>query len=164
MRTSRFIAAIIAISTVAMVAPAGGVTPGLPLHARTPGALNPAVRSTTIHATICRSGYSASVRPSSSYTESLKFHQLDGGYNVNGDTYASNYEEDHLVPLEVGGSPTSVKNLWPEPRNVYWGAAKKDRLENVMHRLVCSGKVSLASAQRMFEVNWIVGYQRYIGG
>ena len=27
----------------------------------------------------------------------------------------SDYEEDHLIPLELGGSPTSPLNLWPEP-------------------------------------------------
>jgi len=56
-----------------------------------------------------------------------------------------------------------VKNLWPEPRYVTWGASRKDRLENVMHGLVCSGSVSLALAQRMFASNWIAGYQRYVG-
>ena len=69
-----------------------------------------------------------------------------------------------LIPLEVGGSAASVKNLWPEPRAITWGAAKKDALENTMHRLVCSGSVSLAAAQRVFAINWIAGYQRYVSG
>ena len=142
----------------------GGATLGLPNRALTPGATNPRVRAQNIHSTICVAGYSASVRPSESYTERLKFFQLDHGYNVGANTQASNYEEDHLIPLEVGGSPTSVKNLWPEPRDVRWGAALKDRLENVLHRLVCAGRVSLVSAQRVFSTNWIDGYRRYVGG
>ncbi|NNN01139.1 MAG: hypothetical protein HKL86_04835, partial [Acidimicrobiaceae bacterium] len=137
---------------------------GLPIHARTPGALNPAVRQSNIYSTICVSGYSTSVRPKESYTESLKFAQLDHGYNLHGDTSAAHYEEDHLIPLEVGGSPTSVKNLWPEPRNVIWSAQRKDRLENLAHRLVCSGALSLAAAQRMFAENWIAGYRHYVEG
>jgi hypothetical protein len=27
----------------------------------------------------------------------------------------SNYEEDHFIPLELGGAPKNPKNLWPEP-------------------------------------------------
>ncbi|HSN03316.1 MAG TPA: hypothetical protein VLS91_07520 [Acidimicrobiales bacterium] len=149
---------------VATALPAGASrNPGLPNSRLTPGATNPAVRQATIHATICVPGYSSSVRPSESYTERLKFSQLDGGYNLHGDTRAAHYEEDHLIPLEVGGSPTSVKNLWPEPRYVAWGASKKDALENRLHSLVCSGAVPLATAQRVFATNWIAGYQRYVG-
>ncbi len=137
---------------------------GLPNRALTPGAVDPRVRVQNIHSTICTAGYSASVRPSESYTERLKFSQLDHGYNVGGDTRASHYEEDHLIPLKLGGSPISVRNLWPEPRAVRWGAALKDRLENTLHRLVCAGQVSLASAQAVFAHNWIDGYRRYVDG
>ena len=153
---------VVALFTTAL--PAGAArNPGLPNARLTPGATNPAVRQATIHSTICVPGYSSSVRPSESYTERLKFAQLDGGYNLRGDTRASHYEEDHLIPLEVGGSPTAVANLWPEPRTIFWGAARKDRLENALHRLVCDGRVSLATAQRVFSVDWIAGYRRYVG-
>lgn len=153
-----------AIGVAAWSVPAGAArNPGLPNPALTPGATNPAVTPATIHSTICVPGYSSSVRPPESYTEPLKYRQLDSGYALHGDTYAGDYEEDHLIPLEVGGSPTSVKNLWPEPWNVTWGAQRKDRLENVMHGLVCSGRVGLRAAQRMFATNWIAGYQRYVG-
>ena len=155
---------LLTVATLIPVTIAGSATPvGLPIHSRTPGAVNPKVTQANIHSTICVSGYSASVRPAESYTQRLKYSQLDGGYNLGGDTSAAHYEEDHLIPLEVGGSPASVKNLWPEPRYVTWGASRKDRLENVMHGLVCSGSVSLALAQRMFASNWIAGYQRYVG-
>jgi len=40
------------------------------------------------------------------------------------------YEEDHLVPLEVGGNPHDPRNLWPEPLHGPWNARMKDRLEN----------------------------------
>jgi len=156
------VVAIVAMSFGVMNASATTREPGLPNAAMTPGATNTRVTQATIHSTICVSGYSASVRPPESYTEKLKYHQLDTGYNLRGDTRASHYEEDHLIPLEVGGNPSSVKNLWPEPWNTTWNAGKKDTLENTMHRLVCSGVVPLRTAQRVFATNWIVGYQRYV--
>ena len=149
-----------------LVASAGAAAPrpvGLPNRALTPGAVDPRVTQANIHATICVSGYTRTVRPSESYTERIKFRQLDSGYNLAGDTAASHYEEDHLIPLEVGGNPRSVTNLWPEPWRVTWDAGRKDRLENAMHRLVCSGAISLVAAQRVFATNWIAGYRRYVG-
>jgi hypothetical protein len=153
------------MATVALLAvPAlAARNPGLPNPALTPGAVNPAVTAANIHSTICVPGYSSRIRPPESYTEALKFKQLDGGYNLGGDTRASDYEEDHLIPLEVGGNPTSVKNLWPEPWDTKWNAGLKDTLEDTMHRLVCDGRVGLGAAQRMFATNWIAGYQRYVG-
>jgi hypothetical protein len=154
---------LLAVLTTVSASSAGASPVGLANRARTPGAVNPRVTQSNIHSTICVAGYSSSIRPPESYTERLKFRQLDGGYNLADDTRASHYEEDHLIPLEVGGSPTAVQNLWPEPRNVLWNAARKDRLENAMHKLVCSDAVPLAMAQHMFATNWIVGYQRYVG-
>ena len=162
-RIVTWLCAVLVLSLSSPAVYGAGRDPGLPNPALTPGATNPRVTQATIHSTICVAGYSASVRPSESYTEALKYRQLDGGYNLHGDTSARDYEEDHLIPLEVGGNPTSVKNLWPEPRLTTWGALRKDALENRMHRLVCSGSLSLASAQHVFASNWIAGYQRYLG-
>ena len=138
--------------------------PGLPNNSVTPGALNPAVTQSNIYSTICVSGYTKTIRPPVSYTNRLKYSQLDSGYNYRGDTSAHDYEEDHLVPLEVGGSPSSIKNLWPQPWLVTWSAGKKDRLENKMHSLVCNGSISLGAAQKVFMTNWIAGYQKYVAG
>src|SRR5690349_6987082 len=55
-----------------------------------------------------------------------------------------NYELDHLVSLEIGGS-NSQRNLWPEllhlgaATNEDHGACVKDRLENRLGELVRSG-------------------------
>ena len=54
------------------------------------------------------------------------------------------YECDHLVPLALGGSNAAV-NLWPQPDVE---AARKDRLEVEMQRLVCAGTLPLPQAQR----------------
>lgn len=158
--------AVLTVATAVVVgtgAAAAARNPGLPNPRLTPGATNPAVTPANIHSTICVPGYSSSVRPPESYTEALKYRELDSGYNLHGDTHAGDYEEDHLIPLEVGGSPTSVKNLWPEPWNVTWNAGRKDRLENAMHELVCSGRIGLRAAQRVFATNWIAGYKKYVG-
>src|SRR5438270_8343179 len=94
----------------------------LPNGRRTPGAVNPAVTQSTIRSTICRTGYTRTVRPSSSYTTSLKVAQLASGYAFRGDRSFADYEEDHLIALELGGAPSETNNLWPEPYLAAQGA------------------------------------------
>ena len=136
----------------------------LPNPQRTPGAVNPQVTQADIDSTICVSGWTSTVRPPSSYTTSLKEQQLATGYAYQGDTNPSDYEEDHLIPLELGGSPASVSNLWPQPYNVTDGARIKDQVENKLHSLVCDGALSLTSAQQKIASNWFVAYETYVGG
>lgn len=135
----------------------------LPNRTLTPGAVNPAVTQATISRTICLSGYTRTIRPSSAYTTALKRQQLAAGYSYRGDLDTSDYEEDHLVSLELGGSPTSVKNLWPEPYPAPEGARVKDKVENRLHDLVCSGRLSLRAAQYAIASNWWRAYLRYGG-
>jgi len=136
---------------------------GLPNTKLTPGALNPAVSQANIRSTICVVGWTATIRPPVTYTNQLKYSQLHSGYNLSGDLNMKDYEEDHIVPLEVGGNPTSPLNLFPEPRNIALGSYVKDQLENRMHQLVCSGAVTLKVAQQVFLTNWEKGYQKYLG-
>ena len=136
---------------------------GLPNHTLTPGAFNPAVTQSTIKKTICISGWTATIRPKPSYTTALKIQQLNSGYSVNGDTKPSDYEEDHLVPLEIGGSPTSPLNLWPELWNDPLGAHLKDKLENKIHSLICKGQMSLATGRSVFTGDWTSYYKIYYG-
>ncbi len=63
------------------------------------------------------------------------------------------YEIDHLIPLELGGA-NSQRNLWPERYAGGQGAHAKDRLENALHKRVCSGSLSLAAAQRSIVARW----------
>lgn len=73
------------------------------------------------------------------------------------------YEVDHLISLELGGS-NSIKNLWPESyRTQPWNARVKDKLENKLHALVCSGKVDLPTAQREIATDWVAAYKKYMG-
>jgi hypothetical protein len=109
---------------------------------RTPGVLNPDVTQATIATTICVRGWTATVRPATTYTNALKVRQL-AEFGLPGP--ASDYQEDHLISLELGGHPTDPRNLWPEP---YPRAARVDRIENELNDAVCSGSLSLAEAQR----------------
>ena len=54
------------------------------------------------------------------------------------------YQEDHLISLELGGHPTDPRNLWPEP---YPRASEVDSIENELNARVCSGQLSLEQAQ-----------------
>ena len=109
---------------------------------RTPGMLSPAVTQATIRSTICRSGWTRTVRPPTEYTNDLKRKQLRE-YRLHGPLSA--YQEDHLISLELGGDPVDPRNLWPEP---YPRAAAVDRIENELNAQVCSGSLTLGEAQR----------------
>ena len=135
----------------------------LPNSALTPGAINPSVNQANIGQTICVTGWTATVRPPSSVTTGLKVHQLASGYAYNGDVATRDYEEDHLIALELGGAPSAETNLWPEPYNTPEGARVKDVLENKLHTLVCGGTITLVTAQRAIATNWWTAYQTYVG-
>lgn len=127
----------------------------------TPGALNPSVTPTTIDSTICRSGWTATVRPPESITQREKFASMDAYGDEKG---PAAYEYDHLVPLELGGAVNDPRNLWPEPDySVRAGfyLNPKDRLEGALKRLVCSGRMPLATAQRLIATDWISAFRRY---
>ena len=124
---------------------------GLPDPTCTPGVTDSRVTQATISSTICVPGYTKTVRPSVAYTDALKAQQMA----LYGDTGpASAYEEDHRVPLEVGGHPSAAGNLWPEPWAGVAGAHAKDRIENRVHTDVCDGKLTLAQGQAVFLGDW----------
>lgn len=136
----------------------------LPDPTRTPGAIDPAVTQATIGDTICVRGWARTIRPPERYTEELKRRQIRVyGYT---DRRLGDYEEDHLIPLELGGSPTAPRNLWPEPHRAPggWGSRRKDYLENELRRLVCAVRLPLDAARRAIARDWISAYQRYHTG
>ena len=132
----------------------------LPDHQLTPGAINPDVTQDNIQDTICVKGFTKKIRPQANYTNRLKKKQLvQYGYKH---ANPKAFEEDHLIPLGVGGNPTDPQNLWPEPRKGGWSASKKDQLENKLHELVCHGSLSLEEAQQDISTNWIEAYKKYV--
>jgi hypothetical protein len=143
LRTALVAAALLLLG-VAIVSPHGSSSKG-PYPAdivRTPGVLNPDVTQANIHATICVKGWTRTIRPPTSYTNELKRKQMRE-YRVSGSM--SDYQEDHLISLSLGGHPTDPRNLWPEPNP---RAIEVDAIENDLNDKVCSGALSLAEAQQ----------------
>lgn len=127
---------------------------------KTPGVVNTDITQETIASTICNPQWSTtSIRPPASFTSPLKAQQLADGYTFESDTNAADYEEDHLISLELGGNPTDPKNLWPEPYHTQVngsevGAHQKDTVENYLHKEVCAGTITLAQAQLQIVTDW----------
>lgn len=136
---------------------------GLPDHERTPGAINAAATQDNLATTVCKPGWAKSVRPPSAYTSALKIAQLfEYGY---ADRDPKHYQEDHLVPLELGGAPRDPRNLWPQPNvailadGTEVGSQEKDDLEDELHARVCAGTVSLDETQRAMARDWIAAWE-----
>ncbi len=125
----------------------------LPDPACTPGAIDPDVTQQNIRSTICRSGYTKTVRPPEAQTEKAKFDVAYPAYHV---PHAARSELDHLVSLELGGS-NDIANLWPE---VGKQPNPKDEVENALHRAVCDGRVTLAAAQHAIATDWTTALAR----
>jgi hypothetical protein len=171
------------------VALAQGAVPSIatPAASLFPGATNPNVTQASINATICTSGWTTTVRPPPSYTNALKKAQQHTlGYetpnplpkvsSASGKTTISSlakcvadsanpacWEEDHLIPLELGGDPRSPDNLWPEPWFGPWNAHIKDALETKLKTMVCAGQIDLVAAQHAIAADWVAAYTKYVG-
>jgi hypothetical protein len=119
-------------------------------------ALNPAVTQAAVAQTICVRGWTSTIRPPESYTESLKRQQIAHEGLAGG---LSSYEEDHRMPLELGGAPSDVMNLSPE-----LGASPnpKDSDETSLKTAVCDGQLTLAQAQQRLVATWLAPYPKYV--
>jgi hypothetical protein len=132
---------LLAAILVAMPRP-GAVAGAIPDMSPPPGAINPYVTQSNIAQTICRPGWPRTVRAPESYTYQLKRQQMAARHLPG---RPRDYQEDHYVPLEIGGHPGDPRNLWPQP---LYEANLKDILERALNRAVCGGKMTLAAAQR----------------
>lgn len=92
------------------------------------------INQENIGETICRKGYTKTVRPSTVYTNGVKMKLLREAGLVEAD--ASLYELDHIVPLALGGHPRKLSNLMLQPWEGKQGAKQKDRLERKMQNMV----------------------------
>jgi hypothetical protein len=102
--------------------------------------------------TVCTSGYTAQVRDVSLSVKKQVFAEYGIDYSLH-----SNYEVDHLISLELGGS-NDISNLWPESYLIADGSHSKDGFENYLHNRVCKGTMSLAEAQREISTDWLTYY------
>ena len=135
-----------------------------PIPEITPGAMNPAVTQENLKDTICKTGYTKTVRPSTSVTNKIKKESMKQyGYTDS----MSNYELDHFYPITDSGHPSSPQNLWPQVWHLEVdgydvGARTKDRLEVAYNKLLCSGKVKLESVPLCFN-EWVSCYKQFVG-
>jgi hypothetical protein len=134
---------------------------GRPDPACTPGATDPRVTQENIHQTICVPGWTRTVRPPVAVTDPIKRERM-AAYGDAGQP-PSRYELDHLVPLELGGHPSDVGNLWPEDGQGPLDFREKDDAENAAHEAVCSGRLPLAEAQRRIAQDWEGLYAELLG-
>lgn len=121
----------------------------LPDAACTPGA----VFAGTTTQQVCTPGYASLVRSVSQGVKDTVYAQYGIATRNPGQ-----YEVDHLVSLELGGS-NEIANLWPEPAKPRPGFHEKDKVENYLHNQVCSAKMSLPDAQKAISSNWLSTYQ-----
>ena len=124
----------------------------------TPGATNPRVTQADLAKTVCKSGYTASIRPPAGITGREK-KASETAYGFKGN--ASTTEYDHLISLELGGDPNSPLNLWPEPNKARAAGVNnpKDGVEDKLKSLVCNAVhkkayLPLAKAQYLIATNW----------
>lgn len=117
----------------------------------TPGAV-----LTTDISVICKPGYTKTVRNVSDATRQKVFAEYGIPYSEH-----SNYEVDHLISLELGGS-NDISNLWPENSKIESGSLIKDKFENYLHSQICSGKMTVQEAQKEISSNWLKYYQQYM--
>ena len=129
----------------------GCITQGpLPDKACTPGAVFPEASVKEI----CVSGYTKRVRNVPIDLKREVYSEYGVKHRVKGE-----YEVDHLIPLELGGS-NDIANLWPEPAEPQPGFHEKDKVENYLHEQVCSGRMELRTAQSVIENDWLSVYKR----
>ena len=125
----------------------------LPDGACTPGA---AISSATA-SQICVSGYSSGVRNVTETEKQAVFAEYGIAQHAAGE-----YEVDHYISLELGGS-NDISNLWPEAARPTPGFHEKDAVENWLHEQVCSGKLNLPAAQLDVISDWTVMYRQISG-
>lgn len=107
---------------------------------------------------IAEPGYSAGVR----HVTAKQKEEAFARYGVH-PIKTGDYEIDHLISLELGGSNDDA-NLWPQSyKTLPWNAHKKDVLENRLHHLVVERQIPLEQAQSEIATNWIAAYKKYVG-
>jgi hypothetical protein len=136
------------------------ITVGCSLGSEPDRACSPGAYSSSLTtAVICSGGFHTSTIRNVPQSEK---YQVEQEYGLAPSHYGSTLEIDHIVPLELGGS-NDIANLFPERASAQAGYRAKDRLENRLRELVCSGGMSLNAAQRQIAANWQLLYRHVYG-
>lgn len=138
---------ILVVSCVLMFLAAGtsavGAAPAPTPKGPPPGATDPAVTETTLATTICAAAAKSPKLSSSARRKVLARYRISTARR-------NRYVVDLLVPANLGGT-TAARNLWPQLRS---DATTKDATEELLHSLLCSGQIDLATAQNVIKANW----------
>jgi hypothetical protein len=134
----------------------------LPDPRQTPGAVNPDLTPAQYRALSAHRGWTKRFRPSEAFIDKLKRKQLAAGYGGYADPDPDLYEEDHLIPLCLGGAPRDERNLWPQRWDGPWSAKRKDKLESALCRMVRRDEIDLSVAQMAIAADWIAAYNKYV--
>ena len=122
----------------------------------TPGATFPHLTEKQL----CTPGYTATVRNVSDKIARQVFvnYGLEAKYLTKD---RANYEVDHLISLELGGS-NDISNLWPQPYDPQPGARQKDVVETNLHRRVCAHELTVSQAQDIITHDWCAEYKNIV--
>jgi hypothetical protein len=118
----------------------------------TPGA----ILSNVTTSQVCTPGYASSVRNVPQSVKAKVYAEYGITRHLPGQ-----YEVDHLVSLELGGS-NDIANLWPEAASPTPGFHEKDKVENYLNQQVCAEKITLQQAQIEIATNWLAVYDRML--
>lgn len=122
-----------------------------------PGVINPAVNASNLKSTVCVAGWTATVRPPTSYTNKIRAALTPPGHRP------ADGELDHRLSIEDTGHPSDPANLWWQAYDDKYGARRKDVVETKIHRLLCAGKIGVDEARNALLGNWLTAYERYVG-
>lgn len=114
---------------------------------------------------ICSDSYTKKVRAVSEKTK----HDVFTMYGFKKGSYKpGNYEIDHFISLELGGS-NDIENLWPQPyckkgndalKTGCFGAREKDVVETSLHKRICKHQLTPEEAQQIIRTDWVREYKR----
>jgi hypothetical protein len=155
-----FVCAVLAACVIMQAGPPNPPNHDLPDSTLTPGDVFPGMTAEQV----CVPGYSRSVRnvPVAIRKQVFFEYHLAGNHTGYCDSQEG-CELDHLVSLALGGSNDS-RNLWPQSYDAtVWNAHVKDRLEDRLHALVCSHRLTLDVAQRAMAKDWVSSFKVYVG-
>jgi hypothetical protein len=108
-----------------------------------PGATDRTVTNDNLGATICTSGSAAP------HVDLATRSKVFARYKIRS-SRRNRYVVDLLVPASLGGT-ISLRNVWPQLRA---NATSKNGAEELLHSLVCSGQIDLATAQQTIARDW----------
>jgi hypothetical protein len=111
--------------------------------------INPAITQATTGETICRAGWTRTIRPPTGHMRHIKRHML--AEIGEPDSHGRRYELDHKIPLTLGGAATNPRNLTLEPLAE---ARKKNAVESCLSSAVCQGRTTLDEAQLAIWTDW----------